>query len=37
MGGAAAVAVGTLGTVLAGTAVVGAVGLGAVSALGVLC
>lgn len=37
MGGAAAVAVGTLGTVLVGGAAVGAVALGTVKVLGVLC
>lgn len=37
MGGAAAVAVGTVGTVLVGGAAVGAVALGAVKVLGVLC
>lgn len=37
MGGVAAVAVGTVGTVLAGGAAVGAVALGAANIFGVLC
>lgn len=37
MGGAAAIAVGTVGTALVGGAAVGAVALGAVKVLGILC